>query len=140
MRIKVNSFNLGLVYETSIICSADYEDYFKQTASFLEEKYAVKTFLYVYDRDPLTSKVKLILSTCYSNIFMLTAGVAEKAAVAKKIAKRFHLPFLSLQDKLDEAAKSAPATYWLGDGVHPTAFGHQLIADEWIKTFKRLRK
>lgn len=67
-------------------------------------------------------------------------GVAEKAAVARKIAKRFHLPFLSLQDKLDAAAQKAPATYWLGDGVHPTPFGHQLIADEWIKTYKRLRK
>ena len=65
---------------------------------------------------------------------------AEKAAVARKIAKRFHLPFLPLQEKFDELCKSAPATYWLGDGVHPSAFGHQLIADEWIKVFKRLKK
>ena len=65
---------------------------------------------------------------------------AEKAAVARKIAKRFHLPFIPLQEKFDELCKSAPATYWLGDGVHPSAFGHQMIADEWIKVFKRLKK
>ena len=33
-------------------------------------------------------------------------------------------------------AETVPASYWLGDGVHPTPAGHQLIADAWIKAFK----
>lgn len=28
-------------------------------------------------------------------------------------------------------------TYWLQDGVHPTAMGHELIKREWIKAFKK---
>ena len=35
--------------------------------------------------------------------------------------------------KFDDAAKTTGASYWLADGVHPTAAGHELIAREWIK-------
>ena len=40
--------------------------------------------------------------------------------------------------KFDEAAKLAPNAYWLVDGVHPTAAGHTIIKNEWIKAFKAL--
>ena len=33
----------------------------------------------------------------------------------------------------------AEASYWLADGVHPTAMGHQIIADEWVKIFEEIR-
>jgi len=36
----------------------------------------------------------------------------------------------------DEACKLAEPTYWLRDGVHPTAMGHELIAREWMKAFR----
>ncbi len=29
--------------------------------------------------------------------------------------------------------RTAPAAYWLHDGVHPTAAGHAMIADAWLK-------
>ncbi len=29
-------------------------------------------------------------------------------------------------------------SYWLGDGVHPTAMGHEYIKREWVKWFKTL--
>ena len=59
-----------------------------------------------------------------------------RAEKAKKIAEKHNLPFIPLQDKFDEAAKKAPADYWLFDGVHPTAKGHELIKIEWLKAFK----
>jgi lysophospholipase L1-like esterase len=62
-------------------------------------------------------------------------GVAEKAAAVKRVAEKNNLEFIPLQDKLDEACEKAPASYWLYDGVHPTAAGHELIAREWIKQF-----
>ena len=34
-----------------------------------------------------------------------------------------------------EVRKRAENTYWLGDGVHPTAMGHELIKREWLKVF-----
>ncbi len=63
------------------------------------------------------------------------ADVLEHAAAAKRVAETNGLEFIPLQEKLDEVCKKAPATYWLSDGVHPTAAGHELLAREWIKTF-----
>lgn len=67
-----------------------------------------------------------------------SAEVYKRAEMAKKIAKSYSLPFITLQDKFDEAVKSAPESYWLRDGVHPTTAGHELIKREWIKAFKQL--
>lgn len=64
--------------------------------------------------------------------------VIKRAEKAKLIAEKYNLPFITLQDKFDEACKSAPAEYWLGDGVHPTQMGHELIKREWIKMFNTL--
>lgn len=65
--------------------------------------------------------------------------VKKRAAAAKRIAEKYGLPFVTLQDKLDNACKSAEASYWLADGVHPTAIGHCLIKDEWMKTFEEIK-
>ena len=67
-------------------------------------------------------------------------GAEEKAAAAKRVAEKNNLLFVPLMDKFDEAAKIAPDNYWLGDGVHPTAMGHELIKKEWLKAFEKLEK
>ena len=40
------------------------------------------------------------------------------------------------QRAFDEAARRAPAEYWIWDGVHPTYRGHQVMADEWVRTVR----
>lgn len=62
----------------------------------------------------------------------------KRAQMARKIAEKFGLPFIELQKGFDELATKAPNTYWLGDGVHPTAKGHEFIKTEWLKAFKAL--
>ena len=64
--------------------------------------------------------------------------VKKRAEKARAIAEKYGLPFISLQDKFDEAVKLAPNEYWLGDGVHPTPMGHELIKNEWLKAFKNI--
>lgn len=61
--------------------------------------------------------------------------VRKKAAAARRVAEKNQLEFIPLQDKFDAALKLAPEEYWLRDGVHPSAAGHELIAREWIRTF-----
>ena len=61
--------------------------------------------------------------------------VRGKAAIARKVAEKYNLGFIELQNKFDELCESAPASYWLGDGVHPTTYGHNFIKDEWLKKF-----
>lgn len=64
--------------------------------------------------------------------------VELRANSARHLAENFELPFIELQNKFDAACKKAPADYWLFDGVHPTAAGHELIAREWIQAFNNL--
>lgn len=64
------------------------------------------------------------------------SDIKEKAAAVLRVAERNNLFFLPLQRVFDNALQYAPSSYWLIDGIHPTAMGHKLIADEWMRTFK----
>lgn len=63
------------------------------------------------------------------------AEVKKTAAMAKKVADKYDLEFVPLQDKFDELSKAAPNEYWLRDGIHPTAAGHQILKTAWLKQF-----
>ena len=64
--------------------------------------------------------------------------VAKRAEMAKKIAEKYNLKFIPLQNGFDELAKKAPNDYWIGDGVHPTPKGHEFIKEKWLQAFKTL--
>ncbi len=64
--------------------------------------------------------------------------VRANAAAAKRVAEKYSLPFIELQAGFDALTEKAPASYWLADGVHPTAMGHCFIKDKWLETFKTL--
>lgn len=55
----------------------------------------------------------------------------ERRAVAARVAKDAQATFIPLQSMFTQLAKSAPPSYWLADGVHPTIAGHAAIADRW---------
>ena len=63
-------------------------------------------------------------------------GVAINAEIVRKIADKFNLPCINLQEIFDDACKVMPSDFWLVDGVHPKITGHGLIAEEWIKVFE----
>lgn len=67
------------------------------------------------------------------------ADVYSKAEAARRVAEKFGLPYIDLQQRFDEACKKAPADYWLADGVHPAAPGAGLIADAWIEMFEKIK-
>ncbi len=68
------------------------------------------------------------------------ADTEAHAAVARRIAEKYHLVFIPLQQEFDRAAEQAPGDYWLFDGVHPTAMGHEIIKRAWLKGFAALEK
>jgi lysophospholipase L1-like esterase len=55
----------------------------------------------------------------------------QRRDAAARVAKRAGATFIPLQSMFTQLAKSAPASYWLADGVHPTIAGHAAIADRW---------
>lgn len=65
--------------------------------------------------------------------------VEKRAEKAKKVAKKYNLIFVPLQEKFDEASKVAPSEYWLFDGVHPTTAGHEIIKSMWLEGFEQIR-
>lgn len=65
--------------------------------------------------------------------------VDKRIAAVDRLGKKFNLPVLHLQEKFDECiAKNNEATYWVRDGVHPTVYGHEMIAREWLSWFRSL--
>ena len=64
---------------------------------------------------------------------------ALRADAVRTIAAECGQIFLPLQKMFDEADADAPQSgYWLADGVHPSAAGHELIKRQWLKAFKEL--
>lgn len=56
-----------------------------------------------------------------------------KIEVTRSLAAKYGAVLVPLDSLLNEAAKERTAAEIASDGVHPTALGHRLIADEWWK-------
>lgn len=70
---------------------------------------------------------------------LFSSGVYQVAAIVKGLTEKHGVKFIPLQKKFNEAEKLAPATYWLFDGVHPSAKGHELIKRQWLKAFNEIK-
>jgi len=58
-----------------------------------------------------------------------------RRAAVKRLAEKYGLVFVPLQEKFDAVNADAPMGYWLMDGVHPTPAGHALLQDAWLEAF-----
>lgn len=65
--------------------------------------------------------------------------VALRGEATRRVAEKHGAAFIPLQGRFDAACRLAPADYWLIDGVHPTAMGHELIARAWMEAFEQFR-
>ena len=64
--------------------------------------------------------------------------VRLRAASCKSVAKKLNLPFIPLQEDLDYRAALSKAADVLGDGVHPTCCGHELISRKLYAVLKEI--
>lgn len=64
------------------------------------------------------------------------AGVQQRQDIVASLAKKHATALVRFQKAFDEASKTAPAEYWIWDGVHPTYSGHQIMADEWERAVR----
>ena len=60
------------------------------------------------------------------------AYIGQYQKLAQGLAEEFGAVWVPLQQTFNDALKHADAAYWLWDGVHPTAAGHELIARQWL--------
>ena len=64
------------------------------------------------------------------------AQLAVRDQIVNKLGEKYHAPVVHFQQLFEAASDRAPADYWIWDGVHPTYSGHQLMADEWVRTVR----
>lgn len=64
--------------------------------------------------------------------------VKKRSQMAEKISEKYNLPFIRLQDGFEKLSENIETSYWLSDGVHPTAMGHEYIKQQWLNTFKTI--
>ncbi|WP_342553866.1 SGNH/GDSL hydrolase family protein [Paenibacillus sp. FSL R7-0652] len=55
----------------------------------------------------------------------------------RDMAEQFGAVWVPLQQTFNAALQKADASYWLWDGVHPTAAGHELIARQWLSVVQQ---
>jgi lysophospholipase L1-like esterase len=58
---------------------------------------------------------------------------------AKSISEDFGAVFIPYHRIFEEALKSAPASYWCPDGVHPSLAGAYLMAQAWLEGFGKIK-
>ncbi len=103
----------------------------------------------IYDkllRDAVTAnpKVRLVLCEPFTlrvgerntNWEAWSAGIRQRQQIVARLAKKYNAALVRFQQALEAACGRAPAEHWSWDGVHPTYSGHQILADEWIRTVK----
>ena len=61
-----------------------------------------------------------------------------RRAAVKRLAEKYGLVFVPLQEKFSALNADAPEGYWLRDGVHPTPAGHAVIQEAWLEGFRKL--
>ncbi|MEC0331344.1 SGNH/GDSL hydrolase family protein [Paenibacillus sp. FSL R5-0527] len=61
------------------------------------------------------------------------ADLDPKIAIVRELAREFEAILVPLDGLFAAASAKAEPAYWAPDGVHPSAAGHGLIADAWIR-------
>lgn len=106
----------------------DNKKFFKVYCALIEELKAVLPDMKIFILEPFVLKASATEKSW--NVFRRETEM--RAESAKAVAEKYGLTFIPLQEKFDEAEKKTGASYWLLDGVHPSAAGHELIAREVI--------
>ena len=144
-RIKCDFINLKPDYLTILIGindvwheignrnGVDNDKFFRVYCNLIEEIRAMLPDIEIFILEPFVLKA----SATEKSWRVFRKETLMRAESAKAVAEKFGLTFIPLQEKFDEAEKKACASYWLGDGVHPTAAGHELIANEVVKALEK---
>ena len=56
-----------------------------------------------------------------------------------ELAKKYNFKFVPLQNVFEKACELVEEPHWTLEGVHPSVFGHRLIANEWLKAFEEIK-
>lgn len=109
----------------------DADKFFKIYCMLIEEVKAALPDIKIMILEPF------VLKACSTeeNWDFFNTETKKRAEMAKKVAKKYSLTFIPLQEGFDKLATLAENSYWIGDGVHPTPKGHAYIKSQWLEAF-----
>ena len=95
--------------------------------------------------------IRRLLEASISSVFLLSPFVFSRPQeylnwlpevqkvenTMEALARQYQLPFLPLQERMQEAEKYGTDAL-TPDGIHLTAFGHELLAKWWLEAFADL--
>lgn len=100
----------------------------------LDRLIAVKPGVKIVLGTPFVAKVGRIGSA--DNFPQRKELIAQCAAAVRRIATDYHAILLDYEKLFDSLTVPAPS-YWVWDGIHPTAAGHQKMADLWLHAMSK---
>ncbi len=72
-----------------------------------------------------------------ANLNTFENAVKERATFIKELALEYNGLYIDYPSVFEKAYQQQSIEYWIWDGVHPTVFGHELMAREWIKVVSK---
>lgn len=145
-RIKADVINLQPDIMTVLIGVNDVWHEFNKQNGVSNEKYAMILEMFLREFMEACPNTKIYLLEPF--VLPGTANqdfyeefhheVRLRAASCKAVAKKLNLPFIPLQEDIDYRASLSKASHVLGDGVHPTPCGHELISRKLYATLKEI--
>lgn len=101
-------------------------------------------FAYNYD-----TLIRRLLEASISSVFLLSPfvfsrpqeylnwlpEVREVENTIEALARQYQLPFLPLQERMQESEKQYGTEMLTPDGIHLTPFSHELLAKWWLEAF-----
>ena len=154
-RIKVDMINLRPDYMSILVGVNDVWHEYTKNNGVSAEKYELVYDLLIQELKAALPELKIMILEPFVLPGSATESTEEfpdrweffscevplRASAAKRIAQKYDLPFVPLQEMFDKANADAPTTgYWLRDGVHPTAAGHTLIKRKWLEAYNKYWK
>jgi lysophospholipase L1-like esterase len=118
--------------------SFDFKNWEARYRKLLDRSLAANPNLKLVLCAPFTAKTgKMRNSTNFDERQEIITHLAE---IVKQIAKDYHaiyLPYNTMFEQLIKHTPNASNTYWIWDGIHPTAAGHERMATMWIKAVNK---
>ncbi|MBQ8566160.1 MAG: SGNH/GDSL hydrolase family protein [Clostridia bacterium] len=113
----------------------DADKFFKIYCMLIEEVKAALPDIKIMILEPFVLKA----CSTEANWEYFDTETKKRAEMAKRVAEKYGLKFIPLQEGFDKLATLAENNYWIGDGVHPTPKGHSFIKSKWLEAFNEIR-
>ena len=121
-------------HELTMQCGVDPEKYEKIYALLIEEIKSSLPDIKIIVMEPFVLK-----GSATQNLWeQFKTEVKKYGEASRRIAEKYGLEFVPLQNIFDEVSADGDIRYWSVDGVHPTAAGHQIIKEELQKAIMNI--